>query len=68
MTNLLGIRHPFFRPLWRRVATVAFALGWAVVELIGGHLVWAGLFGGIGLYAAWEFFAVYDPANYGEKK
>jgi hypothetical protein len=66
--KLFDIRHPFFRPVWRRVATVALALGWAVVEIAGGNVFWAILFGSIGLYAAWEFFVIYDPANYEERK
>jgi hypothetical protein len=66
--KFLDIRHPFFRPVWRRVVTVAFALGWALVELWAGNVVWAMLFGAMGAYAAWEFFVIYDPANYEEKK
>jgi hypothetical protein len=66
--NFLGLRHPFFRPLWRRLLTVALVLGWALFELSGGHLLWAGLFGGLGILAAVEFFLLYDPANYEDSK
>ncbi|RVD37518.1 DUF3329 domain-containing protein, partial [Mesorhizobium sp. M4A.F.Ca.ET.020.02.1.1] len=24
--------HPFFRPLWRRIAVVAVCLAWSVIE------------------------------------
>ncbi|MCB1335551.1 MAG: hypothetical protein KDK26_18400 [Roseivivax sp.] len=53
---MFDLQVPFFRPLWRRVATVLFALFWAGVEIVTGSPFWAMLFGGMGLYAAWEFF------------
>lgn len=62
----LGIRHPFFRPLWRRGLTVALCLGWALVELSWGNWGWAVLFGGIGAVAGYEFFIAFDPGNYEE--
>jgi hypothetical protein len=43
--------HPFFAPLWRRWATVLFALFWAAVELSMGSPGWAVLFGAAGAYA-----------------
>jgi hypothetical protein len=55
---MLNPDHPFFRPLWVRIATVAVALGWALVELSRGALFWAGLFGAAGLYAAYQLFVV----------
>lgn len=45
--------HPFFRPVWRRWATVLFPLGWAVVELAAGSPGWAILFAAAGVYAYW---------------
>lgn len=68
MTGFLGLRSPFFRPLWRRVLTVVACLGWAVFELAGGAVFWAILFGALGLYAGYEFLVAYDPANYEEKE
>lgn len=53
--RFLDPAHPFFRPLWVRVAVVAFALGWAAVELYNGSPGWATLFGAAGLYALWVF-------------
>jgi hypothetical protein len=66
--KFLDVRHPFLRPLWRRVALVAATLGWTAVELWGGNVFWAILFGAMGSFLAWEFFIVYDPANYEEKE
>ncbi len=48
--------HPFFRPLWIRVAMVTVCLGWAILELFTGSPGWAILFGGAGLYAGYGFF------------
>ena len=65
--SALDVRVPFFRPLLPRLIVVAVTLGWTAVELAGGNVFWAVLFGAAGLWLAWEFFVVFDPANY-EKK
>ncbi len=62
-----GIRHPFFLPAWRRWATVAACLGWAMLELYLGNDIWAAIFAGLGAYCAVEFFLLFDPANYEDK-
>ena len=64
--RLFEVRHPFFRPLWRRVVVVAICAAWGLVELSGGNTFWVVLFWGIGAICAWEFFVVYDAANYTE--
>jgi hypothetical protein len=51
--KLLDPDHPFFRPVWRRWATVLIPLIWAGVELASGSPGWAMLFGAAGAYAAW---------------
>jgi hypothetical protein len=67
MSGLLDLRHPWFRPLWRRIAVVAVCLGWAGFEVWGGSVFWAILFGAAGLYAAWCFFIAWQepPGNGG---
>ena len=52
--KLLDASHPFFNPLWRRIAVVVFALG---------ETVWALFFGAIGLYCAWALLLAYEPAK-----
>lgn len=59
----LGLRHPFFRPLWRRCVTVAFCLGWAALEFATANLFWGILFGAIGAAAVWQFFLVPWPED-----
>ncbi len=57
----IDVQHPFFKPLWRRVAVVALCLGWAVFEFSTGAVFWGVLFGGVGLFCAYEFFANFKP-------
>lgn len=63
---MLNIRHPAFRPLWRRLLIVGLAGGWAMFEFVMGNQLWALLFGAIAAYCAYEFLVVFDPANYEE--
>lgn len=55
------VQSPVLRPLWLRIAIVVFVFGWTVIEAVGGHLVWAAIFGAAGLYLAWQFFVVWNP-------
>lgn len=63
MNKLFDVQHPFFIPLWRRVAVVALTLGWALFELTAGSPVWAMLFGAAGIYCAHQFFIAFDPKD-----
>lgn len=58
---MFDLDHPFFRPLWIRIAVVALSLGWAVFELADGSPFWAMLFGALGVYAAYRFFVTFNP-------
>jgi len=60
---MFDLDHPFFRPLWRRIAVTAVALVWAGVELANGSIFWAMLFGAFGVYAVWGFFITFDPGD-----
>ena len=57
--------HPFFRPLWRRIAVVAVCAAWAVVELVVGDPTWAIMVGAVGAYAAYAFLIAYKPVPEG---
>lgn len=59
--KLFDLDHPFFIPVWRRVAIVAFCLGWTVVELTRGSPYWALFFAGLGLYCGWYFRFRFNP-------
>lgn len=58
---MFNLRTPFFNPLYRRVLTVALALGWAVVEALGGSVGFAMIFAAMGIYAAWQLLFAWAP-------
>ena len=64
MKNAFEVRHPIFRPLWRRVVATGFILGWACVELYNGANLWGMMFGAAGIYLFLQFFVKFDPADY----
>jgi len=64
---MFDLQHPFFLPLWRRIATVAVALGWAVVEGVSGSAGWALIFAAAGIWAVYQLFVVWDPEKVREK-
>jgi len=54
-------QSPFLRPLWRRIALVAFCVAWALFELSNGETFWATLVGAFAAYGAWVFLIAYKP-------
>ena len=54
-----GPHHPFFRPLWRRIALVAFCGAWAAWELWNRDPMWSTIAAGMAAYAAWTFLLTY---------
>lgn len=58
----------FFRPLWRRVAVVAFCAAWAGFEYFLGDPGWALIVGGIGVLAAWLFLVRFKATDEEAKK
>ena len=63
---MFDARHPFYRPLWRRVAIVAVTAGWALIEYRNGAPIWAMLFAAISAWCAWFFFVVYEELEPGD--
>lgn len=55
--------HPFFRPLWRRVAVVAVCVAWAIFEFSTGATGWAMIAAAFAAYAIWQFFFLYKPVD-----
>lgn len=53
--------HPFFRPLWRRIAVLVVCLVWAAIEFGTGSPGWGVIALGFGGYAVWQFFFRYTP-------
>jgi hypothetical protein len=61
--NWLDTDHPFFRPLWIRVAVVAVCFTWAFLEWLVGSPLWGVIAFGVGAYAAWAFFIAFNPRD-----
>jgi len=56
--------HPFFRPLWRRIAVVAVCAFWAVLEFATNTPFWGMIALGFTAYAVWMFLISYKaPAE-----
>jgi hypothetical protein len=56
--------HPFYRPLWRRIAIVAVVAAWAGFEvLVSGDGFWTMLSLFFLGYAVWMFFISYRPKD-----
>jgi hypothetical protein len=53
--------HPFLRPLWRRIALVAFCVAWAIFEVVYGQSFWAMIATAMAAYGAWIFLIAYKP-------
>ena len=51
--------HPFFRPLWRRVAVVVVCVAWSIFEFVTGAPFWGTIAGGFAIYAIWQFFFLF---------
>lgn len=62
--NLFEVRHPIFRPAWRRALVTGVCLGWAAFEFSNGAQLWALLFGICGVYLFIQFFLRFDPDDY----
>jgi len=54
-------RHPWFAPLYRRIAVVAVCLVWLGLEIYGGEEIW-GIFAlAVTGYAIWSLLITYRP-------
>ncbi|MBL8790020.1 MAG: DUF3329 domain-containing protein [Rhizobiales bacterium] len=55
--------HPFYRPLWRRLAIIAVSGIWTATEILwSGNVLWIVIAGGFFLYALYVFLIAWkDP-------
>lgn len=54
--KLTDQQHPFYKPLWRRVAIVAAIAAWFAYEAIFvGEPFWLAISGGVLAYGLWTF-------------
>ena len=68
MKTAFDVRHPIFRPFWRRALATGLCFGWALFEFSNGQAFWAALFAACGAYLFYEFFIRFDPADYEDKE
>lgn len=61
--KFLDVQHPFFRPLWRRLALVVFCMGLFLFEIVLGNPFFGVLIGAVGLYCVHQFFIAFDPTD-----
>jgi hypothetical protein len=52
--------HPFFRPLWRRIAVTAVCAVWTAVEFAASSPFWGVIALGFTGYAIWQFFYLHN--------
>jgi hypothetical protein len=56
--------HPFYKPLWRRIAIVACTLGWVAFEVIyGSSGLWLALAAGACAYCLWTFLITFPKES-----
>lgn len=54
-------RHPWFAPLYRRIAVVVVCLIWLGLEIHGGEEIWALFAVAVTGYAVWSLLITYRP-------
>ena len=53
---LIDFRHPFFRPMARRIVVFGVVAAWTVFEFVGGSVAWGVFFAALSAYVGWGFF------------
>ncbi len=61
--DLKDYEHPFFRPLWRRIAVVAVCVAWSIFEFAANAPFWGVIALGFAGYGIWQFFYLYAPID-----
>lgn len=56
--DILGLRHPSFKPVWVRVAIVVFCTLWAVGEFVWGTMAWGVAIAALAVICAYRFRSI----------
>lgn len=59
--NLFDFNHPFFKPLWIRIAVVSVAALWGIFEFTNGATFWGVLFVALAAVAFHGLFITFAP-------
>ncbi|MGY6549150.1 MAG: hypothetical protein ACXIU7_09100 [Roseinatronobacter sp.] len=62
----LEVRHPFFRPLWRRLLVTGICALWSGVEFLIGSPFFGVLTGALALFCLYALFWRFDPAAFAD--
>lgn len=63
MTPIPTNRHPWFAPLYRRIAVVVVCVAWLGLELYGGEHIWTLFALAVTGYAVWSLLISYRPPD-----
>ena len=58
MKRLIDLEHPFFAPLWIRMAIVVVTLVWGMFEMSRGAPMWGIIFLGVSIICGWRFATI----------
>jgi hypothetical protein len=53
--------HPWFAPLYRRIAVVVVCLAWLALEAWAGEEIWTVIAVAVTGYAVWALLIAYEP-------
>jgi hypothetical protein len=56
--KLLDLNHPFFKPVWVRVAVVAVCFVWGLIEFANGSALWGVFFVGLAVICGYRFTVI----------
>ena len=63
MRTFFDFDHPFFRPLWRRIAIVAVCATWGTFEIVMASVGWGVFFLALAALCFWGLFVRFDPRD-----
>lgn len=64
-SDILGVRSPWFLPLWRRLALTGALSLWALAEaFLLGNPGWFWMVALVVAYCVWHFFITFDPEDF----
>ena len=61
-----GSEHPWFAPLYRRIAVISVCLLWLVLEAISGEPIWQAISLSAFAYSLWALLIGYRPPQHGD--
>jgi len=60
---MFNFDHPFFKPLWKRIATAFVCFAWGFVEYNNDATLWAYFFWALAAFVSYHFFIKKSAAD-----